>query len=165
MHPMSESTRGFQDLITQRSTNCSHARLRSNKSHGAPNLLYSCVVVGCHLRRKVFESAVSHEFHNPKVGGSNLPPATNLFNQLRGSRASRETPKTSVKLRQHGARLHFPGFDGFSGLQDQFNNLAMCLTFAVCHGLPVNVHRRLPDKTHRKIQEGKCCIFVSGRVT
>ena len=32
--------------------------------------------MGCHLRRKVFEFAVSHETHNPKVGGSNPPPAT-----------------------------------------------------------------------------------------
>jgi hypothetical protein len=48
------------------------------------NPQYSCVVVGCHLRREVFEFAVSHETHNPKVGGSNPPPATNLFNHLPG---------------------------------------------------------------------------------
>ena len=45
----------------------------SNKGHASLNLLYSCVVVGCHLRRKVFEFAVSHEPHNPKVVGSNPP--------------------------------------------------------------------------------------------
>ena len=40
--------------------------------------------MGCHLRRKVFEFAVSHEPHNPKVGGSNPPPATNSINHLAG---------------------------------------------------------------------------------
>ena len=31
------------------------------------------VFVGCHLRGKVFEFAVSHDPHNPKVGSSNPP--------------------------------------------------------------------------------------------
>ena len=53
-------------------------KVGSNKGHDSLNVQYSCVVVGCHLRRKVFECAVSHEPHNPKVGGSNPPPATNL---------------------------------------------------------------------------------------
>jgi hypothetical protein len=44
--------------------------------HDTVNLQYSCGLVGCHLRRKVVEFAVSHETHNPKVGGSNPPPAT-----------------------------------------------------------------------------------------
>jgi hypothetical protein len=48
----------------------------SNEGHLPFNVRYLCVVVGCHLRRKVFEFAVSHEPHNPKVGGSNPPPAT-----------------------------------------------------------------------------------------
>ena len=55
-----------------------HAHHGSNKGHDALNLQCSCGLVGCHLRRKVFEFAVSHETHNPKVGGSNPPPATNL---------------------------------------------------------------------------------------
>jgi hypothetical protein len=40
----------------------------SNQGHVALNVLYSCVLVGCHLRRKVFEFAVSHEPHKPRVG-------------------------------------------------------------------------------------------------
>src|SRR5258705_13967119 len=48
----------------------------SNLGHDTRNDQYSCVFVGCHLRRKVFEFAVSHETHNPKVGGSNPPSAT-----------------------------------------------------------------------------------------
>jgi hypothetical protein len=39
----------------------------SNKGHDTVNLQYSCGLVGCHLRRKVVEFAVSHETHNPKV--------------------------------------------------------------------------------------------------
>ena len=35
---------------------------------------YSCIFAGCHLHRKVVELPVSHETHNPKVGGSNHPP-------------------------------------------------------------------------------------------
>ena len=50
----------------------------SNKGHHTRDAQYSCGLVGCHLRRKVVEFAVSHETHNPKVGGSNPPPATNL---------------------------------------------------------------------------------------
>jgi hypothetical protein len=53
-------------------------KVGSNKGHDSLNVQYSCVFVGCHLRRKVVEFAVSHETHNPKVGGSNPPPATNL---------------------------------------------------------------------------------------
>jgi hypothetical protein len=50
---------------------------RSNTGHVCCNVQYLCAAVGCHLRRKVVEFAVSHEIHNPKVGGSNPPPATN----------------------------------------------------------------------------------------
>src|SRR5713101_7287742 len=57
----------------------------SNKGHVSCNLQYSCGLVGCHLRRKVVEFAVSHETHNPKVGGSNPPPATKPFIELRAS--------------------------------------------------------------------------------
>jgi len=49
----------------------------SNQGHVSCSVQYSCGPVGCHLRRKVVEFAVSHETHNPKVGGSNPPPATN----------------------------------------------------------------------------------------
>jgi hypothetical protein len=56
-----------------------HTHPGSNKGQDTLNLQYSCGLVGCHLRRKVVEFAVSHETHNPKVGGSNPPPATNLF--------------------------------------------------------------------------------------
>jgi hypothetical protein len=52
--------------------------------HRARDAQYSCGFVGCHLRRKVFEFAVSHEPHNPKVDGSNPPPATNSINYLAG---------------------------------------------------------------------------------
>jgi hypothetical protein len=44
----------------------------SNKGHVSVNVQYSCVVVGCHLRRKVFEFAVSHEPHKPKIGSLSL---------------------------------------------------------------------------------------------
>jgi len=39
----------------------------SNKGHGVVNLQYSCVFVGCHLRRKVVEFAASHEAVNRRV--------------------------------------------------------------------------------------------------
>jgi len=55
------------------------SKIGSNKGHDTVNLQYPCGPVGCHLRRKVVEFAVSHETHNPKVGGSNPPPATNNF--------------------------------------------------------------------------------------
>ena len=38
----------------------------------------SCVFVGCHLRRKVVEFAVSHETHKPKVGRLRSIPTANL---------------------------------------------------------------------------------------
>jgi hypothetical protein len=57
-------------------------KARSNKGHACPDVQYSCVVVGCHLRRKVFEFAVSHDPHNPKVAGSNPPPATKIYKEL-----------------------------------------------------------------------------------
>ena len=38
-----------------------------NKRYDTVNPQFSCVLVGCHLRRKVFEFAVSHAPHNPKV--------------------------------------------------------------------------------------------------
>jgi hypothetical protein len=56
----------------------------SNQGHVSCGVPYSCVFVGCHLRRKIFEFAVSHDPHNPKVGGSNPPPATNSINHLAG---------------------------------------------------------------------------------
>ena len=40
----------------------------SNQGHHVEHVPYSYMVVGCHLRHKVFEFAVSHETHNPKVG-------------------------------------------------------------------------------------------------
>src|SRR5712692_173377 len=57
----------------------------SHKGHLSCNVQYSCCPVGCHLRRKVVKFAVSHETHNPKVGGSNPPPATKPFIELRAS--------------------------------------------------------------------------------
>lgn len=42
-------------------------RAGSNKGHTSLNVQYSWVVVGCHLRRKVFEFAISHDPHKPKV--------------------------------------------------------------------------------------------------
>src|SRR5260370_28685615 len=46
----------------------------SNKGHASFNVQYSCVFVGCHLRRKVFEFAVSHETHKAKVGRVHSTP-------------------------------------------------------------------------------------------
>jgi len=46
---------------------CTFALSGSNKGHDTVNLQYSCGLVGCHLRRKVFEFAVSHEPHKPEV--------------------------------------------------------------------------------------------------
>ena len=66
----------FEDLNDYRVA--IHTHPGSKKGHDTVNLQYSCGLVGCHLRRKVVELAVSHETHNPKVGGSNPPPATNL---------------------------------------------------------------------------------------
>src|SRR3977135_568160 len=37
----------------------------------------------CYDRNAGWSSLVARWAHNPKVGGSNPPPATNLFNQLR----------------------------------------------------------------------------------
>jgi hypothetical protein len=59
---------------------------RSNLGHLILNAQYSCVFVGCHLRRKVFEFAVSHDPHNPKVGGSNPPSATRTYSVLMTSK-------------------------------------------------------------------------------
>ena len=39
-------------------------KVGSNKGHDSLNVQYSCVFVGCHLRRKVVEFAVFHETHN-----------------------------------------------------------------------------------------------------
>jgi len=41
-----------------------------NKGHDVVNLQYSCVSVGCHLRRNVVEIAASHEAVNRRVVGS-----------------------------------------------------------------------------------------------
>jgi hypothetical protein len=38
----------------------------SNKGHASLDLQSSCVLAGCHLRRKVFEFAVSHGTHKPR---------------------------------------------------------------------------------------------------
>jgi hypothetical protein len=42
----------------------------SSKGHDGASLQYSCVFVGCHLRRKVVEFAASHEAVNRRVGAS-----------------------------------------------------------------------------------------------
>jgi hypothetical protein len=49
------SSAGHSELVTSSG---------SNKGHDTVNLQYSCGPVGCHLRRKVVEFAVSHETHN-----------------------------------------------------------------------------------------------------
>src|SRR5258707_3529925 len=67
-------------LVIAESPSISHRG--SNKGHDTVILRYSCGPVGCHLRRKVVAFAVSHETHNPKVGGSNPPPATIICNSL-----------------------------------------------------------------------------------
>jgi hypothetical protein len=50
----------------------------SNKGHDTVNLQYSCGPVGCHLRRKVVEFAVSHETHKAKFGRLRSIPTANL---------------------------------------------------------------------------------------
>jgi hypothetical protein len=47
----------------------------SNKGYDTVNPQYSCVFVGCHLRRKVVEFAVSHEPHKPEARSSPRPGA------------------------------------------------------------------------------------------
>ncbi len=47
---------------------CPSRRTGPNKGHDPRSLQCLCGLVGCHLRRKVFEFAVSHETHKPKVG-------------------------------------------------------------------------------------------------
>lgn len=42
-------------------------RVGSNEGHASLNVQYPCVVVGCHLRRKAFEFAVSHEPHKQRA--------------------------------------------------------------------------------------------------
>ncbi len=57
-----------------------------------------------------------------KVGGSNPPPATNLFNQLR------------FRLQAHPLIFRSYG-------KQLLNYLTMCGTLLFAHSLPVNVHR------------------------
>src|SRR6266851_7974333 len=74
--------------------NFEEANTRSNKGHDTVNLQYSCGPVGCHLRRKVVDFAVSHETHKPKVSRHARYPqalqylatrAFNLGHPLRGT--------------------------------------------------------------------------------
>ena len=45
----------------------------SNQGHVSCGVPYSCVFVGCHLRRKIFEFAVSHDPHKRWISGQTLP--------------------------------------------------------------------------------------------
>src|SRR5258708_32841399 len=76
-----------------------HTPPGANKGHDTVNLQYSCGPVGCHLRRKVVEFAVSHETHNPKVGGSNLPPP-----QRRSSTEMQTTLETETGFAKESRR-------------------------------------------------------------
>src|SRR4030095_41147 len=88
------------------------------RGHDTVNLQCSCVFVGCHLRRKVFEFGVSHQSHNPKVGGSNPPPATNPFIVLAGFsdlhlgqiRVTNTVYCTEVEIVGQSAQRSFSGF-------------------------------------------------------
>src|ERR1700730_1519544 len=77
---------------------------------------------GCYDRNAGWSSLVARWAHNPKVGGSNPPPATNLFNQLR------------FRLQAHP--LIFRSYS-----QQLVNDLPVCGTLLFTHGLRVNVHR------------------------
>ena len=44
--------------------------------------LFDAHIRGCYHQPAGWSSLVARWAHNPKVGGSNPPPATNLFNQL-----------------------------------------------------------------------------------
>jgi hypothetical protein len=46
----------------------------SDQGHIKGGVQYSCGLVGCHLRRKVVEFAVSHETHNPTMSSQSPPP-------------------------------------------------------------------------------------------
>jgi hypothetical protein len=49
-------------------------------------------------------TAMVRKTHNPKVGGSNPPPATNLFNWLQASGANPKTILDHINLRFTGSR-------------------------------------------------------------
>jgi hypothetical protein len=51
--------RGRTNILTMRDL--------SNKGHSSLSAQYSCVFVGCHLRRKVFKFAVSRDPHKPTI--------------------------------------------------------------------------------------------------
>jgi hypothetical protein len=62
-------------------------KVGSNKGHDSLNVQYSCVFVGCHLRRKVVEFAVSHETHKPKVSRLHSINTTNRLPVLQNSKS------------------------------------------------------------------------------
>src|SRR5205809_7860695 len=54
---------------------------------------------GCYHQIAGWSSLVARWAHNPKVGGSNPPPATNAIIELRGIQVFDCGPKWSCKLR------------------------------------------------------------------
>jgi hypothetical protein len=78
---------------------------------------------GCYDSYAGWSSLVARWAHNPKVGGSNPPPATNLFSQLPPS-----DYKPPLTLRSHCQQLP--------------NNLPVRGPFLIAYGLGVHVHGR-----------------------
>ena len=57
----------------------------SNIGHDPISHPFSCGVVGCHLRRKVFEFAVSHDTDKPKVGDPSTATEASGVKRLRAT--------------------------------------------------------------------------------
>ncbi len=87
-----------------------------------------------------WSSLVARWAHNPKVGGSNPPPATNQISWLRASGANPRTILDHINdsFQLILFRLFFPGC-----LQNHLNDVVVGLPLAFGHRPAVHVHRRL----------------------
>jgi hypothetical protein len=72
------------------------------KGHLSCNLQYSCGLVGCHLRRKVVEFAVSHETHNPEF--CRRPPEVSEFDKWLGGRHRGSAKGREIMICPHSSR-------------------------------------------------------------